>query len=198
MRPVRRTLWLLAALLPACALPPRVEDASTPECAFQTFRGALAREEFDRAYGLLSDNLRRKLGVHSRAEFMDWGTVAGRKIVRAMRRAKPLGAPEPLKGGGALLRVRVSWLIFGRDVRVSLVPIPVARVYVEGSEAPAFYDHLGDLELAEREGVVGVRLLPGMEESLKEGVGGGKVRRFEAGIEWFLDDFEMGNEVSCK
>jgi len=189
---------LLAGLLPACALPPRVEDASTPERAFATFRGALAREEYDRAYALLSDRMRTKLGVHSRAEFTDWGTIGGRGVAKTMRRARPEGPPERLKDGSALLRVRVKWLFFGRDVRVRFVPIPVARVYVEGREGPAFYDHLEKLDLEDAKGVVGVRLPPGMAENLKEGVGGGKVRQFEAGIEWFLDDFEMGSEEQRK
>lgn len=190
-----RPLWLAAAaLLGACALPPRVEDATAPDRAFLTFRGALAREEFDRAYGLLSDRLRRKIGVRSRADFADWGAVGGKKAVSAIRRAKAKGAPEPLPDGRALLRVRVRWLLFSREIRLWLTPIPVARVYVEGSEAPAFYDQMDGFALDEEGGVVGVRLTPEMRERLKQAVQGGRVRRFEAGIEWFLDDYELGDE----
>ncbi len=184
----------MAALLGACALPPRAEDASTPERAFETFRGALAREEFDRAYGLLSDGLRRKIGVESRAEFMDWGAVGGRKAVGAIRRAKSKGPAEPLADGRALLRVRVSWLFFGREVRLLFTRIPVARAYVEGSEGAVFYEHLEDLELVQKDGLSGVRLPPEAQESLKEGVRGGRLSGFEARNEWFLDDYDMGDE----
>jgi hypothetical protein len=194
MRPVTRTPWLLAAMLSACALPPRADDASTPELTFETFRGALAREEFDRAYGLLSDRLRKKIGVESRAEFMDWGAVGGRKAVSAFRRAKAKGAAEPLPDGRALLRVRVSWLFFGRDVTLFFTRIPVARAYVEGSEAAVFYEHLEGLDLVQEGGIAGVRLPPEFHASLKEGVGGGRLRGFEARIEWFLDDYDMGDE----
>lgn len=171
-----------------------MEDASSPERAFETFRGALAREQFDRAYALLSDHLRRKIGVRSRAEFMDWGAVAGRKAVSAIKRAKPKGPAERLGDGRALLRVRVSWLFFGRDVRIWLAPIPVARVFLEGSDSPAFYDHLDDLTIVEGDGVVGVRLTPDMRERLLEAVRSGRVSRLAYGVEWFLDDFEMGDE----
>lgn len=171
-----------------------MDDASTPEHAFGTFRGALAREEFDRAYGLLSDRLRRKLGVRSRADFMDWGALDGRKAVSAMRRAKLKGPPEMLEDGRALLRVRVSWLIFGRTVRVWLARQPVARVFVDGSDSAAFYDHLDDLTIVEADGVVGVRLTPDMRERLLEAVKSGRVSRLLYGMEWFLDDFDMGVE----
>jgi hypothetical protein len=196
MRPVKRTPWLVPALLSACALPPRAEDASTPERAFETFRGALAREEFDRAYGLLSDRLRRKLGVSSRAEFMDWGAVGGREAVRAIRRAKAKGPAEPLPDGRALLRVRVSWLFFGRNLRLIFARIPVARAYVEGSDGAVFYEHLEALDLVQEGGLAGVRLPPGAQKSLKEGVSGGRLRAFEARNEWFLDDYGLRDEES--
>jgi hypothetical protein len=114
--------------------------------------------------------------------------------VSAFRRAKAKGAAEPLPDGRVLLRVRVSWLFFDRDVRLFFTRIPVARAYVEGSEAAVFYEHLDRLDLAEEGGIYGVRLPPEARESLKEGVQGGKVRRFTAGIEWFLDDYDMGDE----
>ncbi|HEX5138736.1 MAG TPA: hypothetical protein VFY93_17320 [Planctomycetota bacterium] len=191
---MKRALWVLLAVLPACCLPPRTEDASTPELAFQTFRGALARKEFDRAYEVLSDRLRGQIGVHSRAEFMDWGAVAGQKAVGAIRRAKACGPAERLPDGRMLLKVRVRWLFFGKDVRLLFAPVPVVRVYFQGSEGAAVYEHLDGLELVLEDGIIGVRLPPDVEKYVKEGVGGGRPRELRAGIEWFLDDYEMGHE----
>jgi hypothetical protein len=194
MRPVTRALSVLLALLPACHLPPRTDDTSTPELAFQTFRGALAREEFDRAYGVLSDRLRQEIGVHSRAEFMDWGAVAGERAVSAIRRAKAEGPAERLPDGRMLLNVRVRWLFFGKDVRLLFVPIPVVRAYVQGREEAAAYEHLEGLDLVYGDGFVGVRVPPETGEYVKQGVKGGKVREFKAGIEWFLDEYDLGHE----
>lgn len=194
MRRVTRGPWLLLALLPACSLPPRVEDASSPERTFETFRGAIAREEFDRAYALLSDGLRKELGVRSRADFMDWGALAGRKAVSAIRRAKAKGAAEVLPDGRAILVVRVCWLFFGRDVTLRFTRIPVVRAYVDGSEEAVFYEHLKGLELVREGQVVGVRLPDDAREDLIQGVRGGRLRGFTARQEWFLDGFDLKSE----
>jgi hypothetical protein len=193
MRPVKRTLGLLFALVPACCLPPRADDRSEPERAFETFRGAIARKEFDRAYGLLSDGLRKKIGVRSRADFMDWGAVAGRRAVSAIRRAKPKGPVEPLPDGRARLRVRVSWFVFGRDVELLFTRVAVVRAYVRGSESPVFYDHLEGLEVVREGEVAGVPLAAEAWERMKEGVQGGRLCAFEVREEWFLDDYDMGD-----
>jgi hypothetical protein len=169
-----------------------VDDRTTPERAYETFRGAIARDEYDRAYGTLSDQLRAKFGLRSRAEFTDAWIIGGDVAVKAIRRSKATGPPEALKDGRVLLPIRARYLIFGMDVRVWLRPVPVVRVYLEGQESADFYQHLDRFELVERDGVLGVKLDPELQQALEEGVKGGRVRRFEAGIEWFLDDFEVG------
>ncbi|MFI5402029.1 MAG: hypothetical protein ACHQ1G_03760 [Planctomycetota bacterium] len=179
-------------LLAACAMPPRVEDQSTPERSYETFRGAIARNEYDRAYGTLSDQLRAKFRLESRGQFTDAWIVGAGVEVKAIRRSKAKGPAEPLKDGRALLRIRVRFLFFGEDVRIWFRPVPVVRVYVKGKETADFYQHLDRLEIVEKDGVLGVKLDPELIAALEEGRG--QMRRFEAGIEWFLDDFEVGKE----
>ncbi len=178
----------------ACSMPPRVDDQSTPDRAYETFRGAIARDEYDRAYGTLSDQLRAKFGLRSRGDFTDAWVVGGGIRVSAIRRSKATAPVEPLKDGRALLRIRVKALVFGWDVRLWFRPVPVVRVWSGGKETPDFYQHLDRLEMVEREGVLGVRVDPALLETLEEGVQGGGIRRFEAAILWFLDDFEVGCE----
>ncbi len=175
-------------------MPPRIDDLTTPERTYETFRGAIARDEYDRAYRTLSDQLREKFGLRSRGEFTDAWVVGGGMAVSAIRRSKAQGPVEPLKDGRAFLRIRVRYLIFGKDVRIWLRPVPVVRVYLVGKETAGFYQHLDRLEIVEKEGVLGVKLDRELQQALEEGVRGGRIRRFEAGIEWFLDDFEVGKE----
>jgi hypothetical protein len=189
---VRRTPWLAPVLFAACAMPPRVDDQSTPLHAYETFRGAMARDEYDRAYATLSDQLRGKYGLKSRATFTDGMIIGGGVAVKAIRRSKAQGPVERLPDGRALLRVRLRYLVFGKDVRIWLRPVPVVRAYVEGREAPFLYDQTDRFELGEAGGIVGVRLSPDLRAELEKEVRAGRVRRFEAGIDWFLDDFEVG------
>lgn len=182
--------WLVPALLAACALPPDVDDPSTPERAYESLRSALTRRRHDRAYALLSDRLRRKLGVESRAQFKDGMVVIADDLaVRALGRSRAKGPAERLPDGRALLRVRVSWLFWGKDVRVWLRPIRVLRIYEEGRDAPVFYEHVAERPVEER-GAVGVRLPEGALEHAVAALE--HARRFEWAVEWFLDDFEVG------
>jgi len=178
----------------SCSMPPRVDDQSTPDRAYETFRGAIARDEYDRAYATLSDPLRRKFGLTKRGDFTDAWVVGGGMAVSAIRRSKATAPAEPLKDGRALLPIRVRYLIFGKDVRLWLRPVPVVRVWVEGSDSPVFYQHLGRLDVLREGDIFGVRLEPELIEELQEGVQRGRIRQFRAGIEWFLDDFEVGCE----
>jgi hypothetical protein len=181
-------------LLAACALPPRVDGQSTPLEAYETFRGAMAREEYDRAYATLSDPLLRKYGIKNRPMFTDGMVIGGEMAVKAIRRSKAKGPAERLPDGRALLRVRVRYWVFGKDVRIWLRPVPVVRVYVEGRETPVLYDQPERFELVQEGGVVGVELPPDLMEELSKQVKAKGARRFVAGIDWFLDDFEVGAE----
>jgi hypothetical protein len=191
---MRRFVWVAPLVVASCSMPPRTDDQSTPERTYETFRGAVARDEYDRAYATLSDQLRRKFGFRSRGDFTDAFVVGGGMAVSAIRRSKATAPVEPLKDGRALLRIRVKALIFGWDVRLWLRPVPVVRVWAEGSDSPVFYQHMGQLDVVREGGILGVRLEPELIEELKEGVQRGRIRRFQAGIEWFLDDFEVGKE----
>jgi hypothetical protein len=186
---------LVPLLLAACAMPPRTDDQSTPERAYETFRGAIARDEYRRAYGTLSDRLRGKLGLTSPGQFTDAMVVGGGMAVGAIRRSKAKGPVEPLPDGRALLRLKVRYLLlFGPDVSLWLRAVPVVKVWVEGKEAPEFYQHMDRLEVVREGDLLGVRLDPELLEELEEGVRRGQVRAFKAGFEWFLDDFEVGEK----
>ena len=175
-------------------MPPRTDDQSTPELAYETFRGAIARDEYGRAYGLLSDQVRRKYGLRSRGDFTDAWVVGGGLAVKALRRSKAKGPAERLADGRALLPIRIKYLILGWDVRLWFRPVPVVRIWVEGRESPEFYEHMQHLEVVRQGEVLGVRLDPELLEELDEGVQRGQIRRFDAGILWFLDDFEVGTK----
>jgi hypothetical protein len=179
-----------------------VDDRTTPVGSYETFRGALARSEHDRAYELFSDHLRRKLGIRSRAEFKDGMILIGESnvAVKALKRSKAKAPAEPQPDGRVLLPVRVRYLVFGKDVRLWLRPVPVVRVYAEGVPEPVFYQHMPEFQLVVPEdarggGVVGVRLPPEQIEALEAELLDKGARRLECGIEWFLDDFEVGGKA---
>ena len=62
----------------------------------------IARDEYDRAYQTLSDQLRRKSGISSRGDFTDAWVVGGGMAVAAIRRSKATGPPAPLEDGRVL------------------------------------------------------------------------------------------------
>jgi len=190
---VRRSRWLLPLCLAACASPPYVDDQTTPVKAYETFRSALHRADHDRAYATLSDPLREKIGARSRPEFKDGMIVIGQSnvAVKAIGASKALGAAELQPDGRALLRIRVRYLFFGRTIRLWLRPVAVVKVYEEGSEEPVFYRDLPRFTLVREGGVVGVRLPPDLIALLDEELEGEVARRLEAGVEWFLDDWEV-------
>jgi hypothetical protein len=50
------------------------------------------------------------------------------------------------------------------------------------------------LEVVREGDILGVRVDPELLEELDEGVRRGTFRRFEAGMLWFIDDFEVGSK----
>lgn len=188
----------LVCLLACCSLPPRVDDRSTPAKAYETFRGAVARAEHGREFACLSDRLRRKIGATSSVEWRDARVVVltqHHPAVRGIIRSSIRGEPETLPDGRALLHVRVRYLVFGRDARVWLRPVPVLKIYAPGSDRPEVYVDLPELALVLTADAAGVRLPPELLADIEASIEEGRIGRFEAAVEWFLDDFEVGDET---
>jgi hypothetical protein len=190
---------MLACLLAVgCQLPPRVDDRGTPEQAFRTFRGALARGEHDREWECLSDPLRGSLGIHSSAEWKDAREIVldqRHLLVRGIGRSEVEGEARALPDGRTLLRIGFP---FGYEAQVWMRPVPVLRAFVEGDPVPKVYEHLDELSLAldpeRRELLIRVpgAIVPYIAEEIRPGR---RFARVEAAIEWFIDDFEAGDET---
>jgi hypothetical protein len=196
-----RMTILLVAWLAACALPARETDRSTPVGAFRTFRGAIAREEYEREWGCLSNRLRANLGMSSRLDWKDARTVAlnqDHKVVKGLSRAKISGPSKTLPDG----RVRLPFTIQALFVRVSgtltLRREVVLRAWVEGETEPLLSWRPPELQLEFCDGGLGVALpeedlslLTDPDGDLKSGM---KLVRFEAARIWFLDGFTVGEQ----
>jgi len=196
MRGVRRALCL-PLLLAACAgLPARYDNRTTPAMAYRTYRGAVARAEYDREIECLSDDLRARLGVRSRADYKDFRAVLGQRhrAIRGIVRSRIDGEPETLPDGRVRLAVRIPILFLSLDGSVWMRPVPVLRLHFEGEERPV-YDHLPGLELVSGPGGLGVRVPADLVEALEEQIRDGRLARFVAQIEWFLDEFAFGDET---
>ena len=200
MPAVRGFSLALPLALCCCALPPRVEDRTSPKRAYETFRGAVARGEHEREFACLSKPLRRRLGISSRLEWRDARVVAltqGSAPIRAISRSQVKGEARMLDDGRALLELKLRYLVFGLEGRVWLRPVPVLRIYMEGSDRPEIYADLPGLRLERGpDGItvrVPARVLADFQELFE--VEKRRVRAFEARIEWFLDDYELGSET---
>ena len=187
-----RALFLLLPALVGCALPPRVDDRSTPEQAYRTFRGAIARGEHEREWDVMSDPLRRSLGMKSLGEWKDARAVALKSSHRAIRgivRSDVEGA-RPLPDGRVELDLRFP---FGYRGKVRMRRIAVLRAFREGAEAPFLYDHLPSIDVEPTPRGLEVRV----PATVLEGLGAldlDGIVRFEALRIWFLDDFSIGDE----
>jgi hypothetical protein len=200
MRAVRHLAPLAVLVLAHCALPPRIDDRTTPKGAYETFRGAIARGEHEREFECLSDALRRKLGVTSRTEWQDARAVAltqGHIAIRAIGRSSVEGEPRVLPDGRVRLDLRLRYSLFSMKGRAWLRPVPVLRVYAEGEEHPEIHRHLAGLDVVAAPDGLTLRVrdevLIDFEEALARP--GRRVTRFEARVEWFLDDYELGDET---
>jgi len=200
MRAVRHFALLAVLLLAHCALPPRVDDRTTPKGAYETFRGAIARGEHEREFEVLSDRLRRKLGVTSRTEWQDARAVAltqSHVAISAIRRSTVEGEAEALQDGRVRLTLRLRYFLFSMEGRVWLRPIPVLRIYAEGEEHPEIHRHLEGMEVLAGPDGLTLRVpddtVMDFEAALEKE--GRRIARFEARVEWFLDDYELGQET---
>lgn len=190
---------LLACLLAVgCQLPPRVDDRRSPEQAYRTFRGALARAEHDREWECLSDGLRSRLGIHSSGEWKDAREIVLHQrhlLVRGIERSEVEGETEALPDGRRLLSIGFP---FGYEARVWMRPVPVLRAWFEGEEVPRVYEHLDRLSVAldTERGELMIRVPPDILPYLREEIRPGRrFTRVEAAVEWFLDDFKAGDET---
>jgi len=200
MRAVRHLTPLALLVLTHCALPPRVDDRTTPKGAYETFRGAIARAEHEREFACLSDRLRRKLGVASRTEWQDARAVAltdGHIAIRAIRRSSVEGEPQVLEDGRVRLDLRLRYSLFSMAGRIWLRPVPVLRIYFEGEEHPEIYRHLAGLDIIAGPDGLALQVPDDVALDFEEALGPRRRRitRFEARLEWFLDDYELGEDT---
>ena len=195
--PAMRALALLLLVLPCCrSTPERVDDKTGPERAFETFRGAVARGEYDREWACLSRGLREALGLRSRAE---WGdvrvTVLHRRhrFIRGLLRADVVGSQkEP--GGRVMLRLDFP---FGYKGRVWMAPAAVLRIGTEGDRDAVLKD-LDGLTVVVSPSAAGVAIPPGAATDIREALAGKRVESFVARIEWVLDGFAAGDDTPEK
>jgi len=192
-----RSASLLACLLACCALPPRVDDRSTPKRAYETFRGAIARAEYAREWDCLSDEMRRALGLRHRGNWEDARAVVldqSHILINGICRSHVDGEPKTLPDGRVLLCLDFP---FGYEGKVVMRRAVVLRVFAEGDTEPRIYQILPGLEVewGERGLTIPVPekfLDPEMLEWLRKQ---GPFRRVEAAAEWFLDSFQAGDET---
>jgi len=193
---------LVVATLAACALPPRETDRSTPEGTFRTFRGAAARAEFEREWDCLSDDLRRSLGIRSRADWTDARAVVltqDHLLIRAMKRAKISGPAETLADGRIRLPVAVNAIVFSVRGTVTLRREAVLRGWVPGEKEPRLNERLDSIELRIGPDGLGVLVPAELMEWLGPDLSPGmEFERFEARWLWFLDSFQFGEETPKK
>jgi hypothetical protein len=200
MRAVRHLAPLAVLVLTHCALPPRVDDRTSPKGAYETFRGAIARGEHEREFESLSDRLRLNLGVTSRTEWQDARAVAltqGHIAIRAIQRSSVEGEPQVLPDGRVRLDLRLRYSLLSMPGRVWLKPIPVLRIYAEGEEHPEIHRHLAGLEVVAGPDGLALRVPADVVRDFEEALAlqHRRIARFEARVEWFLDDYELGDET---
>ncbi|MHC4818068.1 MAG: hypothetical protein ACYTF8_08435 [Planctomycetota bacterium] len=197
---MRHLAPLAVLVLTHCALPPRVDDRTSPKGAYETFRGAIARGEHEREFESLSDRLRLNLGVTSRTEWQDARAVAltqGHIAIRAIQRSSVEGEPQVLPDGRVRLDLRLRYSLLSMPGRVWLKPIPVLRIYAEGEEHPEIHRHLAGLEVVAGPDGLALRVPADVVRDFEEALAlqHRRIARFEARVEWFLDDYELGDET---
>ncbi len=179
-------------------MPPRVDDRSRPDRAYETFRGALARDEFPREYDCLDDRLKETLGVPNRPLWSEMRTLVLKRshiVVRGIKRSKvrnvELLAPDRARVDLSFPFGIKGWVLMRRHT--------VLRIYVEGSDHPPI-DWIvarGDPRLDPIDGIVSFEYPPAdvrlwANELQEEGKA---VRKFEVVDEWFLEDYEIGGRT---
>jgi hypothetical protein len=163
--------------------------------AFRSFQAAVAEEDHDREFVFLSDGLRRRFGVRSRTEWKDARAAVltqSHRAIRGILRARIAGRPEIEPDGRARLDIRVRVLFFTVRGQVWLRPSPILRVTVAGETRPRVYLDLPGIGVLVVENAVAVPVPPGWKESLEEELDGARITSVQAQVEWFVDDFVVG------
>lgn len=179
-------------------MPPRLDDRRTPEQAWRTFRGAVAREEYHREWACLSDPLRARLGIASRDEYSQARLLVlddGHPLIRAVVRADVAEEARLAAPDRATL---VLALPLGYRARVHLRAVTVLRLFSDPEDDPVVSRLLPSFEPRLAEGPEGgwvaipVRIDPEVWEWVRESLDPGlRITWVEAGVEWQLDDFEL-------
>ena len=142
-----RSAALLACLLACCALPPRVDDRSTPKSAYETFRGAIARAEYGREWDCLSDEMRRALGLQHRGSWEDARAVVldqSHILIKGICLSDVDGEPKTLRDGRVQLCLDFP---FGYEGKVVMRRAIVLRAFAEGDTEPRVYEILPALKI---------------------------------------------------
>lgn len=190
-------LLLLLAAAACRGLPARTDDRTTPERSYETFRGALARDEWEREWDCLSDPLRRRLGLRDRGDWKDARVLVltGRHtLVRGVVASEVSGASAPRPDGRVSLGLEFP---LGYRGEVLMSRLVVLRIFVRGESRPRIYEQLERLDLKVEPDALRVALDPELVRDWREfGVlrPEDQIERIEAGVEWFLDDFRAGEE----
>ena len=190
-------LLLLLAAAACRGLPARTDDRTTPERSYETFRGALARDEWEREWDCLSDPLRRRLGLRDRGDWKDARVLVltGRHaLVRGVVASEVAGASSPRSDGRVSLDLEFP---LGYRGSVLMSRLVVLRIFIRGESRPRIYEQLERLDLKVEPDALRVALDPELVRDWREfGVlrPEDEIDRIEAGVEWFLDDFRAGEE----
>lgn len=186
-----RGALVLLLCLAACATPPRVDDLSSPRGTYETFRGALAREEIEREYACLSENLCSRLGIRNRAEWRDLRTLvlrANHVVVKGIRRSSMKGEPVV---SGEEAEAELSFP-FGVSGRIRFLRRVVLRVYRQGDDHPVVDELLEGVAVVPGADRLALLLPPEVSARVLQTLGEkNTVSRVEVRPEWFLDDFEI-------
>jgi len=199
---VSRIFILLGLLAAGCSsvgakLPAGFDQRTSPETAFLSFQAAVAQEDHDREFEYLSSEMRRRFGVKARTDWKDARATVltqGHIAIKGILRAKIQDKPVRLKDGRVKLKVGASVAVVVKvGGTVWMRPQAILRVKVKGDSRERIYLDLGTLAIAPGPGMLAVMVPEDWQELLGEELSGEEVTMVQAQVEWFVDDFAMGD-----
>ena len=125
-----------------------MDDRTTPTGAYETFRGAIARAEFNREWDCISDPMRKRLGLRSRGDWKDARAVVLDQrhiLVKGICRSSVEGEPEVLADGRVRLELDFP---LGYEGAVWMRPVLMLRAFVAGETEPRIFVALPRLQLS--------------------------------------------------